>query len=199
MALDLTHKILTGVIAGLLVIGGVGGWQLLKTHDAKLLAEQKIASDAAAQKSLDEHTQQIRAAAQAEIDQVKADAAKQVTPQQIAQWLPRQVPVPQPLTINIPPATKENPTPDAVATIPQADLPALKDYAVTCSTCELQLKQIASELADTKGKLALEQATSDALRTENKGTAWSRTRRTLKWIGITAAAGVIGYEAGKHK
>lgn len=197
--MDTLHKVLTGVIVALVIAGGVGAWQLVQVHEAKVLAEQKIQLDQAAQKNLDAHIAQVQQQFQAQIDAVKADSAKQLTPQQIAAWLPRQVPVSQPITVNIPPATKDNPAPDATANIPQADLPTLKQYVTDCEVCKLQNQQLNSQLADTQQKLKNSQDETNQWKTVAKGTAWSRTKRTLKWLGITVGVGVVAYEAGKHK
>jgi hypothetical protein len=198
-AVDTGHKVLAIVIALLLIAGGVGVWQLVKVHEAKALAEQKIQLDATAQKNLDAHIVLVQQQFAAQIAAVKQDAAKQVTPQQIAQWLPRQLATPQPITISVPAATKDNPTPDAQANIPQADLPFLRDYTSQCEVAKLSQAQLTSQVVDLKAEVSKAQDESKQWQTVAKGTAWSRTRRTLKWIGITAAAGVIGYEAGKHK
>jgi hypothetical protein len=197
--MDTLHKVLTGVVIALVIAGGVGLWQLVQVHEAKVLAEQKVQLDEQAQKNLDAHIAQVQQQFQSQIDAVKADSAKQVTPQQIAQWLPKQVPVPQPITLNIPPATAGNPIPNVSADIPQADLPALKEYVTQCQICQLSNQQLKSQLADTQQKLKDSQDETQQWKTVAKGTAWGRAKRTLKWLGITAGVGVVAYEAGRHK
>ena len=146
-------------------------------------AQEDAARDAAAQKQLDAMQQFIQRNVQ--------------TAQQIARWAPQQAQLPQPINVNIPPATPQNPKPAAVATIPQADLPAIRDAIEGCKECRLKLAAAEQDLASEKEQLrlageqlsAVERERDAALKAAKGGGFWRRARRAAKWFLIGAAAG----------
>lgn len=126
---------------------------------------------------------------QAEVAQVKTAA-------QIAAWLPKQLPTPTPVKIEVPPSTAKNPAPAAVAKIPQMDLPALRDYVESCKVCSVKLHTAQQDIADKDRqlKLAGEQLSAaekqrDAVLHAAHGTFWGRLWTRTKWFVIGAGAG----------
>jgi Skp family chaperone for outer membrane proteins len=196
-------EIACGVLVLALSLFGFRIW--LEEHDDKLKAQADIA---AAQKAFDQlaaDRQSHEAADKArddasakQIDAMQKLASQIQTPAQIAAWLPKQVPgIPQPVTITIPPATAQNPQPDAIASIPQVDLPTLRNAVEKCQENSLRLSTCQQDLAsrDAQMKLAntqIEQLKNEksALQTELKGgTFWTRTKRAAKWLVIGAGIG----------
>jgi chemotaxis protein histidine kinase CheA len=186
----------------------------LQEHDDKIKAQASIA---AAQKAFDQlaadrqsHEAADKARDDATAKQVEAMekvAAQIQTPAQIAAWIPKQVPgTPQPITITVPPATSQNPTPDATASIPQADLPVLRDKIEKCLEDSLQLSTCRQDKAsrDQQIKIANDQIEqlkkqNSGLQTELKGgTFWTRTKRAAKWLVIGAGVGAAAVCGSGH-
>ncbi len=181
---------------------------------SRLINEQKQQAAALAQqeKSRD-------AALQSQIDAMQKSVAAIATPQQIAAWLPAQVQTPAPITIQVPAAPsassgaapgqgtgKNSAAPPASATIPQIDLPSLRDYVETCKECQARLATSTQDLAskDQQLKLAAEQLTAterqrDAAITAAKGGSfWTRVRRNAHWLAIGAGVGAAAVCAAGH-
>lgn len=205
MTLDAGHKALIGLGIVLLAIAGYLGSSWMAAHDAQVkldatLAAQKTVIDqeqkdrdahAAADKVRDAQTAATIASMQKAISNVQ-------TPAQIAAWLPKQAPsLPQPITIQMPAATPQNPTPAAAASIPQADLPILRNQVEACQECAVKLASAQQDVAsrDEQLKLAGEQLSAlqrerDAAVTASKGGGfWSRVKRGAKFFLIGAGAG----------
>jgi hypothetical protein len=159
--------------------------QKILTHDAK--TSLQIAAE---EKRRDARTARTIAA-------LRAQAARQKTPRQIAAWLPKQIPAPQPIRIRLPKSTKQNPAPAAVATIPQPDLAPLRDYVSSCEVCSVQLHSVRQDLAakDKQLQLAGEQLSAAlkerdaALAAAQGGSFWRRVGSDLKWFAVGAGAG----------
>jgi hypothetical protein len=189
----------------------LSGWFFviwLQAHDDKLKAQatveaQQEAFDKAVDeiKSLREADTKRDALTAATIAQLTQAAAAQKTPEQIVRWIPQQAPgLPQPITVNIPPSTPSNPTPNAVASIPQADLPKLRDTIESCQLNAVRVTACAADLASRESqlKIAGEQLSvvekeRDAYQTALKGgTFFTRVKRAGKWIvfggGLTIVA-----------
>lgn len=201
--MDWKHKILAG--AALVALGGAG-WAFsawMGSHDAWVQAQTKIQAQAqlisadrqqqrqieAEQQARDAQTAHQIAAMQAEVAQVKTAA-------QIAAWLPKQLPTPTPVKIQVPQGTAKNPEPAAVATIPHTDLPALRDYVESCKVCSVKLHTAQQDIADKERqiKLAGEQLSAtekqrDAALRAAHGTFWGRLWTRTKWFVIGAGAG----------
>jgi hypothetical protein len=137
-----------------------------------------------------------------------------VTPSQIVRDIPRETPLPSPITLQS--ATPTNfPAPQAPAApnsnsqtinapeaklpqvlIPTEDLKPLYDFALDCKACQAKLAASQSDLSDEKTKTAaLARERDDALRIARGGTVWSRVARAAKWFAIGAAAGAIAARA----
>lgn len=204
MRWDWRHEALAGVVA--VALGGAGlafsSWQ--GAHDAWIRAQGTIqaqtqtidlikkrsAQITAQQKARDEAAARQLATMRKEVDRLKTAA-------QIAEWLPKQIPTPKPLKIDIPAPTKRNPTPAAVATIPQPDLPTLRDYVESCRVCSVKLHVAQQELVakDQQLRLAGEHLSAvarerdAALRAAKGGGFWHRAKTAFDWFVIGAGTG----------
>lgn len=184
----------------------------LSQHDARLRAEatarqeQTAIADLQKQRDLLVQGDKARdATAAATIAELTKAAAAQKTPQQIARWLPREISLPKPLSIQAPRATAQNPAPPAIATIPQEDLAPLRDFVLQAKTCAVALPAAQADLSSCRDqlKLAGEQLSaaeceSAAWKKAAKGTFWGRLKRGAKWFAIGAAAGAAAVCASGH-
>jgi len=195
------------ILAGVLAVAGAafGFTTWLQEHDDRIRALSEVAAakqvyDQAEQsRKQHEDADRLRDAETAkQLDAMQKLAAQIQTPQQIAAWLPKQFPaMPQPLTITVPPATAQNPRPDAIASIPQADLPALRDAVEKCREDSVKVTSCQADLSSRIAQMKLADTQIDALKNENTslrtelkgGTFWSRTKRAGKWLLIGALAG----------
>lgn len=187
--------IVCGVLAGSWLGAREDSIRMKATIDAQnqvVAAEQKQSQALAdAQSARDKATAQTVAALQ-------SAASKQVTPAQIAAWIPQQIPAQQqPITITIPPATPQNPVPAAVASIPQADLPALRDEVTSCQVCAAKLSTAQSDLSSQGDRLTLagEQLSAmtkerdAAVKASKGGGFWKRVESASKYLAIGAGVG----------
>jgi hypothetical protein len=194
----------------ILFAGAIGARTWLGEHDARLKAEAAVT---AAEKSFDQAAatmKQLQDADEARdaqtaqtIAKLAGAAAAQKTPQQISAWLPGQLgPLPAPVTSSIAPATPQNPAPPAVFTVPQADLPALRDNVAKCQADAVALpaaqQDVSSchqQLQAAGAQLSAAEAERDAYKRELAGgTFWHRVKSGAIKVGIGAA---IGYLAGR--
>jgi|SRR5581483_1034879 len=208
------HKIDIGIGIALLIAVIVIGRSWLDEHDNRLKAEASIA---AAQKSFDQASAQLKQLQEADkqrdaqtaaaIAQISSAAAAQKTPQQITNWIPAQFSgAPQPIQASIAPASAQNPTPPAIFTVPQADLSFLRDQVATCqknavalsgaqqdlSSCQAQQKYLQEQVKDRDDQIA-------ALNQELKGgTFWHRFKAGAEKLGIGAAIAAAGICASGH-
>lgn len=192
----------------LVLAGGLFGFRIwLEEHDDRLRAQ---ADAAAAKKVFDQAADQMkqhqdadRARDEATAKQLEAMqklAAQIQTPAQIAAWLPKQVQVPQAIELKIPPATPQDPTPAAIAAIPQADLPVLKDFVEKCREDAVRLSNCQTDQASKQEQLRLAGEQLSAVERERDaykaaaagGTFWTRTKRAAKYLAIGAAAAAAG-------
>jgi hypothetical protein len=137
-----------------------------------------------------------------------------VTPAQIVRELPREIPLPTPITLEsttaanspttqIPAGPNLNsPAPPVTdgklsrAVIPAEDLKPLYDFALECKACQARLTAAQSDLTDERTKTAaLTHERDDALRMARGGNAWRRIGRAAKWFAIGATAGAIAAKA----
>jgi len=203
--MDWKHKVLiAGVIVALLLVAMALGSYIGAREDrirmqATLDAQKTLFQNAAEERQRHAQEDAARdAAAQKQLDAMRQFLQQNAqTAQQIARWAPLQAQLPQPINVNIPPATQQNPKPDAVATIPQADLPAIRDAIEGCKECRLKLAAAEQDLASEKEQLrlageqlsAVERERDAALKAAKGGGFWRRARRAAKWFLIGAAAG----------
>jgi hypothetical protein len=137
-----------------------------------------------------------------------------VTPAQIVRDIPREIPLPSPITLkSAPPANSPAPQVPAVShpnsqaiqapkaklpqvLIPTEDLKPLYDFALECKACQAKFAAAQNDLTDEKTKTsALTRERDDALRIARGGTVWRRIARAAKWFAIGAAAGAIAAHA----
>jgi hypothetical protein len=193
MVMDLKHKILAGLALALLAALGVVGSSWLSAHDAGIQLAAQLKADGEALKKLGEHEQILKAEAESRIAQIQADAARQKTPAQIAQWIPQQLPgLPQPIQITIPKQEPGQPLPPAEARIPQEDLQALKALISECQVCKVEREQAQGQLADEQQKNKLLAGERDAaVKAAKGGGFWQRAKKAAKWLGIGIVVGIV--------
>ena len=212
-------------------LGVFAFYSWLEAHDdrlrlaATLDAQGKLLDQARQQSaSLDAGEKQRDAALQTQLEAMRSAVAKNQTPQQIAQWLPKQLPLPAPVTISIPNsaasataasgkgsvknsvAPSSSSAPPAVATIPQQDLVPIRNAVESCEECSKKLAVAQQDAAakDQQLKLAGEQLSAaenerDAAITAAKGGGfWIRLRRNAKWFALGAGAAVSALCASGH-
>lgn len=194
-----------GFVALLIVAGLGGSWLGAREDSIRMKAtidaqQQAIAASAKQAKDLQDAEVERDKRTAASVAVLAAAAAKQVTPGEIAAWLPKQLAGPQPITFTIPAPTAANPAPNATASIPQADFPALRDQVEKCQECALKLQAAEADVSSRDERLVLagEELSAmskerDAAVTASKGGSfWSRAKGTAKWlvigIGVGAAA-----------
>jgi hypothetical protein len=202
------------VAAGVLAVcgAGYGGYTLVHEHDARVKAEsviqanEQISKDADAKIKAVNDEMEKRDQASADREKALIDAvAKLKTPAQIVPYVASNLApaAPVPIIVTIPAATASNPTPNAVISIPQVDLPAVRDRLNSCditanalTTCQADAISKTELLRQAGIKLSAAENERDAVKLELKGgTFWRRTKTALMWIGIgagAAAAGVCG-------
>ncbi|MHB8756205.1 MAG: hypothetical protein ACYC92_14820 [Candidatus Acidiferrales bacterium] len=166
------------------------------TAQGQLIAQQKHQAQqiADAERRRDAATRQQLSLMQTQVAQLKTAA-------QIVSWLPRQVSTPAPVKINVPASTKGNPSPDAIATIPQPDLPVLRDYVESCKECALKLSTARQDLASRDAQLklageqlsAMQQERDAALKAMKGGSFWHRLTHNAKLVFFVSlgTAGIV--------
>lgn len=190
---------IAGALVALVVLGTIGGsWLGAREEGIRLKAtldaqQQVIASSAKQVKDIQDAEAERDKVTAANVAALQASAARQTTPAEIAAWLPKQIQTPQPITFTIPQATPQNPTPPAIASIPQADLPALRDEVTQCQVCAQKLSNAQGDLSSERDKevLAGEQLSAmtkerdAAVQASKGGSIWRRVAHNLKVIAIT--------------
>jgi hypothetical protein len=193
------------VIAACLLFGLVAH-SYMQEHDLRLTAEATVSSaqqiinqDSAKIVTL-QKADQVRDAATAEqVTAIAAGAAKQVTPKQIADWIPKQLPGPlQNVKITVPAPSPQNPAPDATAEIPVGDLPMLRDQIAACQECAVKLdasqKDIVSrdeQLRLAGEKLSAAEKQRDAYKAAAKGgNFFTRLKNNADMLATGGAIGV---------
>jgi len=195
------------VVMGLVSIG-------IEQHDLRVKAEATVEKQQAtiddAQKQRDDQAAADRdrdAKTAAAIADLQKKAAAAVTPQQIAKWIPAQLgDLPLPISIAVPPATVGNPTPAAVATIPEQDLAPLRDLVEKSQACSIALPAAQQDLASCKTQLqeAGEQLSAaekqrDAYKQALKGgTFWHRVKHDAEVAGIGIGIGAAAVAVSKR-
>jgi len=169
-------------------------------HDAAVKLQAQIAAQQTVIQNAQEAQKQRDAQLAGSLARIQALAQSVKTPAQAAIAIPPAInsSVPQPITINMPPASAANPAPDATATIPQPDLKPIYDQIVECQACQKQVPVLQQDLKDSQVQIAaLTKQRDDAVKA-SKGTFWSRVKSAAKWVAIGAAAGAVGLCASGH-
>lgn len=191
-------------IALTLALGVFAFYSFLEDHDDRIKMLATIEAQQQLNEQLQHQMQGLKAAEDNRDAQTRATIAamqqvvsKVQTPQQIAQWLPTQLPAPQPIEIEVPPATSQDPMPPATAKIPQRDLPFLRDVVENCKECNVKLATAQADLQsrDERLHLAGEQLSATqkqrdaALKALKGGSFWTRLKRNTRWFLIGGLAG----------
>lgn len=207
------HKLeIAGAIVALVVAAILGGAWLGAREDAIRMKatvdaqQQLIATTAKQAKDLQDAEVERDKLTAANVAVLAAAAAKQVTPAEIATWLPKQLAGPQPITFTIPTPTAANPTPNATASIPQADLPALRDQIEKCQECALKLAASQADVSSRDERLtlageqlsAMSKERDAAVKASKGGGFWSRAKRTVKYVVIGIAIGAVAVCGSGH-
>ena len=183
-------------LAAILVLAAalIQAWRADQRDRAQLSAElaatkQLLAAADARQHDRDTQLAQTLAALAAEKRSI-------ITPAQIVRELPRELPLPAPITLQSTPATPatggQTSTAPTQAVIPAEDLKPLYDFTLDCKACQAKLVAAQGNLADEQKKSAALTLERDrAVRIARGGSAWRRIGRAAKWFVIGAAAGAV--------
>jgi hypothetical protein len=196
---------IAAAILGLVAVAIVGGsWIGAREEAIKLKAtldaQNAVISDAGKREA------QRDAALKDSLAAVEDLRKRTQTPQDAIRALPQVLPLPQPITLNLPAAVLQaDPSraglkPDApvpqTATIPAADLKPLFDFAATCKECQQKLAAATADKVDDAVKITALTKERDAAVTAAKGgSKWQRMKRAAKWFAIGAGAGAIAAAA----
>ncbi len=213
MSWDWRHAALAGAAAA--ALGGTGmafsAWQ--GAHNAWMQAKGTIRGQEQTIREMKQSATRIATeekrrdqAAAEQLAAMKKQVERLKTGRQIADWLPKQLPMPEPVKIEVPHRTKAHPAPAAVATIPRPDLPALRDYVESCKACSVKLHTAEQDLAAQAQELrlagerlsAVEKERDAALKAAKGGGFWHGVKIGFKWFAIGAGAGAAALCGSGH-
>lgn len=207
------RELVGGVLTVVFIACALFSW--LQEHDARLKAE---ATSSALVETITEQQKSIEAAKadQAQVAQslqqqmaaIEAEKQKPVTAPQFMLDLSKVIPaLPQAAQVVTPPPTEQNVSgkmvelPSApVVQIPEIDLPALRDYKLSCDENSAQLIACKATTADLNTQLAGVTAQYNARTKEaaiweataKGGTFWTRLKSSLKCIAISGGSAGLG-------
>jgi hypothetical protein len=203
--LTIRHKLeIAGTLLALVVIGIIGGSWLAAREDAIRLkatldAQQAVIADAGKREASRDAALRDSLAA---IEDLKK---RTQTPTQVIQALPAVLPLPQPITLNLPAALAQGDPrlagvqPGQSATIPAADLKPLFDFAAACKECQAKVLVLQQDKADDLVKIGGLVKERDAAVTAAKGgSAFTRIKKAAKWLGIGILAGAAAVCGSGH-
>lgn len=209
-----TTRVKLEIAAAIAVLtgGGVGFHSWLDEHDARLTSEataktSQIAFDKAAEQIRIEHAaEQLRDKQSADkVSAILATAAAAKTPEQIVRYLPTQLPTKIPIEITIPKPTIDNPTPNAIASIPQSELPLLRDTFAKCKTDAVALGTCTADIASRDREMVQADIKIKAMTDERDSwkkaagaTKWQRAKHVIE-LGLALAVGIAVDRAAAHK
>jgi type II secretory pathway pseudopilin PulG len=190
----LTLRIAGLAVAVILCVAAVHAWRADQRDRAQLAVElaatrQLLAAADTRQRDRDTQLAQTLAALASEKRTI-------VKPAQIVRELPRELPLPAPITLQSTPAKPatagQTSTAPTQAVIPAEDLKPLYDFTLDCKACQAKLAAAQGNLADEQKKTAaLTLERDQAVRIARGGSAWRRIGRAAKWFVIGAAAGAV--------
>ncbi len=147
-------------------------------------------------------------AAADQVQKLQAAAAAAQSPAQVVKFIHDQVSAgaPAPIDVSIPKATPANPSPDAIAEIPQVDLPFLRNEISNCSIDAVKVPDLSGDLTSCQAQLKLAgeelsamQKERDGWKTAAKGGTWAqRIKSGAIKVGVGIAIGVAADEAARH-
>ncbi len=202
------------VAAGIAVaIAGIIGAKVwIDEHDARVRAEVQIDADRLKESDAEKRDEALRDEMAKRDEDAKdreqkmLDAVKNLkTPAQIAPYIEHDL-APgskDPIVVQVPVPTKDNPSPNATISISETDLPVLRDRLSKCdldadklNVCKADALTNADRLKAAGEKLSAVENERDQYKTELKGgTFWRRVKTAGKFIGIgggIAAAALCG-------
>jgi len=193
-----THERYIAVILLILMLAG-GGFVWYKSSVERAADMAKMEATIKAEQATIDNLQKTISERDAVAKQATDALAKQqadakTVAQQIA-LIESRIGLPQPVTVNIPPASQPN-APVTVSA-PPADVQALTAYTTACEQCKVDNEKLKADYADLKSESLIVVKQRDAAVTAAKGgTTWHRFWKATKYIAIGGAIGAgIGYAA----
>jgi hypothetical protein len=193
-------------------------WRANRHDTDQLAADLAIAKQSLAQADARQHDRDTQL-----LQTLAALAAKKrniITPSQIVRDLPKQIPLPVPITLQAansamkqsketcssgpacgpeglestqPPTNAAGKAAPTQAILPIEDLRPLYDFAIDCKACQAKL---AADLADERAKAALlARERDEAVKVAKGGSVLRRIARNAKWLAIGALAGAVAAKA----
>jgi hypothetical protein len=108
---------------------------------------------------------------------------------QIPELLP---PLPEKVTVQLPPPAPDESESSAAITVPLQDLKPIEEYLHDCLACQAQLATTRADLEDERSKVAaLTRERDAALRAARGGGFWHGVRTRAKWFVIGGAFGAL--------
>ena len=209
-------KLAAIVIAVALCVAVVQAWRADRRDRAQLAAELAATKQLLTAADARQHDRDAQLAQT--LSTLAAEKRSVVTPAQILRELPKNLPLPAPITLQVGPAPSVGATLGSPATntgatpvggaspapangekppldsafIPRADLKPLYDFTLDCKACQAKLSVTQNDLADERQKTAaLTKERDDAVRIAKGGSTWRRVGRAAKWFLIGAATGAV--------
>ena len=216
MATRLYLRLAEFLVAATLAIALLSAWRADRRDRAQLAADLAAANQTLAQASSRQHDRDAQLLQT--LAALAAEKRVNTTPAQILRELPKQIPLPVPVTLqpaNLtgnaekPPCSSGLPWsgkgpvcgPEGLdstrpatdqAILPAADLKPLYDFALDCKACQAKLAAAQADLADERAKTAtLTRERNEAVKTAKGGSLLRRLAHNAKWLAIGAAAGAI--------
>ena len=175
----------------------------------EIAAARKLVQEA------DTRQRQRDAELHAALEQIAQRKRAVQTPQEIVRELPRDLPLPAPITLaakgtesarqrtepgdagqESSATTASRQESNSPAQLPMEDLKPLFDFVQDCKACQAELAGARGNLADERAKTsALTRERDAALRLARGGGFWRRAARAAKWFALGAAAGAIAAKA----
>jgi hypothetical protein len=189
--LTLRHKLeIAGTLIALVVIGIVGGsWIGAREEGIRLKATLDAQNSVIAEAAKREDAR--AAALRDSLAQLEDLKKRTQTPTQVIQAMPTVLPLPQPITLNLPAALLQgNPNvagvqPGQSATIPAADLKPLFDFAASCKECQTKVLSLQQDKADDAVKIGgLTKERDEAVIAAKGGTKLERIKKAGKYLVI---------------
>jgi hypothetical protein len=197
-------------------------WRADRRDHAQLASDLATAKQALTQADARQHDREAQLAQT--LATLAAGKRTITTPAQVVRELPREIPLPVPITLQVPdlmtkpsratcssgpvcgPEGLDSTAPtnskpsakplEASAVIPAGDLKPLYDFTLDCKACQAKLAAAQADLIDERAKTAvLVRERDEAVRAAKGGSLLHRIARNAKWLAIGAAAGAIAAKA----
>ena len=207
-------------ISGLLLLALFAAWRADRRDRAQLAADLATSRQALTQADARQHARDAQL--QQALAAIAAQERRVTTPAQLLRALPKEIPLPTPITLESPnpsnqtekghpvahaserealDSTRSTIKPPSRESTPQAILPAddlkpIYDFALDCQACQAKLAASQADLSDERSKSAiLTKQRDEAVRIAKGGSALRRLARATKWFLIGAAAGLAASHA----